>query len=187
MKKNPVFPKFRKKCLKSDVFGFFSKSALRIFLIFCVWLEGIIALILPKTACSAKFRFRSYGPKRPENRSFSTAHISRTKRANEYLIRFSDSSVLSLQKMSYQIFRTLTLHPQNWDRTWEPKKVPILVFRYSQVWVVRFSSYCTVRWKTMRAHFCKDFILIAFSVLDLWPFYENDPKSAQKHDFWFFS
>ena len=38
----------------------------------------------------------------------------------------------------------------------------------------------------MRAHFCKDFMLIAFSVLDLWPFYENDPKSAQKHDFLIF-
>ena len=85
---------------KIDVFGFFSKSAPRIFLILCIWLEGIIALILPKTACSAKFRFRSYGPKRPKNRVFSKPHISRTVEAIENLIWFSESSVLSLQKMS---------------------------------------------------------------------------------------
>ena len=89
---------------KIDLFGFFSKSALRIFLILCIWLEGIIALILPKTACSAKFRFRSYGPKSPKNRAFSKAHISWTEIAIENLIRFSESSVLSLQKMSLSDF-----------------------------------------------------------------------------------
>ena len=66
--------------------------------------EGIIALILPKTACSAKIRFRRYGPKRPKNRVFSKAHISKTEIAIENLIRFLESSVLSLQKMSLSDF-----------------------------------------------------------------------------------
>ena len=96
------FPRFWAKRYqngpKIDLFGFFSKSAPRIFLILCIWLEGIIALILPKTACSAKIRFRSYGPKRPKNRVFSKAHISSKVRAIENLIRFLESSVLSLQK-----------------------------------------------------------------------------------------
>ena len=98
------FRKMVKKWRKIDLFGYFSKLALRIFLILCIWLEGIIALILPKTACSAKFRFRSYGPKRPKNRVFSKPHISRTVEAIENLIRFSESSVLSLQKMSLSDF-----------------------------------------------------------------------------------
>ena len=89
---------------KINVFGFFSKSAPRIFLILWTWLEGIIALILPKTAYSAKIRFRSYGPKRPKNRVFSKAHISWTEIAMENLIRFSESSVLSPQKMSLSDF-----------------------------------------------------------------------------------
>ena len=106
---------------KIDLFGFFSKSALRIFLILCIWLEGIIALIFPKNVCSAKFRFRSYGPKRPKNRVFSKPHISRTVEAIENLIWFSESSVLSLQKMSLLDFPyldpfTLKIESEHWNR-----------------------------------------------------------------------
>ena len=109
---------------KNRPFGFFSKSALRIILILCIWLEGIIALILPKTACSAKFRFRSYGPKRPKNRVFSKAHISSTVRAIENLIRFLESSVLSLQKTLYQIFRISTPSPSKLSPNIGTEKCP---------------------------------------------------------------
>ena len=88
---------------KIDLFGFFSKSALRIFLILCIWLEGIIALILPKTACLAKFRFRSYGPKRQENRE--------RKELMKIWFDFRIPQSFLYKKCCYQIFRILTPSP----------------------------------------------------------------------------
>ena len=139
-----------KICWKYDVFGFFSKSALTISLIICIWLEGIIALILPKTACSAKFRFWSYGPKRPKNRVFWKAHISRTKRAIENLIWFSESSVLSPQKTLVSDFPylnpfTLKIEPERWDR------------KKSQFWFFNFIEFS-----------CSDYLYIAQSNRGQW-------------------
>ena len=51
----------------SDPFQFFSKSSLTIFLVFCMQIDFYKGLILHQTACSAKFRFRGYGPKRGQN------------------------------------------------------------------------------------------------------------------------
>ena len=51
-------------------------------------------------------------PKRPKNRICLKAYISGTKRAIENLIRFSESSVLSLQKMAQNpIFMPPSIHP----------------------------------------------------------------------------
>ena len=140
-----------KICLKYDLFGFFSKSALTISLIIYIWLEGIIALILPKTACSAKFRFWSYGPKRPKNMVFWKAHISWTKRAIENLIRFSESSVLSPQKTLQSDFPylddpiTLKIEPERWHQ------------KKSQFWFFNFLEFG-----------CSDFLYIAQSDRGQW-------------------
>ena len=44
--------------------SFFSKTALTIFLILCIELDGMILHHSAKTACQGKIWFSSYGPKR---------------------------------------------------------------------------------------------------------------------------
>merc|ERR1712240_722462 len=51
----------------SDPFQFFSRCSLTIFLVFCMQIDFYKGLILHQTACSAKFRFQCYGPKRGQN------------------------------------------------------------------------------------------------------------------------
>ena len=121
LKKNLVFPKFWKIGQKINLFRFISKSCHQFSSVNGIQLEGKSGLILPKTAYSAKIRFRSYGPKRPKNRVFSKAHISRTEIAIENLIRFSESSVLFLQKISLSDFPyldpfTLKIESEHWNR-----------------------------------------------------------------------
>ena len=119
---------------KSDFFALFSKSAPTFFLIFWIFLEGNSALILPKTACSGKFWFRSYGPKSSKNYLFSKAYISGTSRANPNLFWFSESSKPCLSKIWWAEFRYL--------HSFTPKielKVPVP--KRSQKWFFHFLKF----------------------------------------------
>ena len=119
---------------KSDLFGFFSKSAHFIFLIFWISLEAYSALILPKTACPGKIWFRSYGPKSGKKYLFSKAYISGTSRANPNLFWFSESSKPCLSKMWWADFRYL--------HSFTPKiEVKVRVPKRSQKWFFYFLKF----------------------------------------------
>ena len=113
-----IRPKNAQNGPKSDVYGFFSKSVPRIFLIFWKWLESISALVLLKT--------------------FFQTTISQ-ERKEQMKIRFDFQNPLPfLYKKCYRRFFIISTPS---GRKSGPEMVPKTVFRFSQVCVLRFPLY----------------------------------------------
>ena len=147
-------------------------------------LEANSALILAKTPCSEKYRFSRFGPEKTKKWVFSQAYISGTKRTIKNLFWFSESSALSLRKMSLADFPYL--HPFTLKIGAEN--------RYRKKSQNRFFNFLELRWS--------DFLHIAQSVrgplgltlakISCWlhfrfwiyaHFCKTDLKTVQKLDF----